>query len=245
MKHENKVALVTGGNKGIGFETCRQLGKLGFQVILGSRNKENGEVAAKKLQAEDLKVISIKLDVTSHNDIDDTYGFIVQTYGKLDVLVNNAGIMIDSPSENSEGEGDKTSIFNAKLDTIRKSLETNTFGALQLTQKFSPLMVKNKYGRIVNLSSGMGQLSEMEGGWPGYRISKVALNAVTRIFAAELKGTPILINSVCPGWVRTDMGGQEAERSPEEGAETVVWLATLPEGGPSGGFFRDKHVIPW
>ena len=168
---------------------------------------------------------------------------MVGEFGRLDVLVNNAGILLDPPRHPPDAEG--ASIFNTKLDTIRGSLEANTFGALRLAQKFVPLMVKNGYGRVVNLSSGMGQLSDMNGGWPGYRISKVALNAVTRIFADETKGTNILVNSVCPGWVRTDMGGQEAELSPAEGADTIVWAATLPEGGPTGGFFRERERIDW
>jgi NAD(P)-dependent dehydrogenase (short-subunit alcohol dehydrogenase family) len=152
------------------------------------------------------------------------------------VLVNNAGIMIDPPG---------TRFLESKLDTYRDTLETNLFGPLQLSQAVVPLMKANRYGRIVNLSSGLGQLAEMGAGTSAYRISKAALNALTRIVSSEFKDDDILVNSVCPGWVRTRMGGDNAPRSPEEGADTAVWLAMLPKGGPTGGFFRDRQPIPW
>lgn len=243
MLPTNRVALVTGANKGIGFEVCRQLAKRGVQVILGARNSEKGAAAAGALRSEGLPVIFQKLDVTSVADVSAACDLVESKFGRLDILVNNAGVLLDPPRHPPDAEG--ASVFNAKLDTIRGSLETNTFGALLLCQKLVPLMLKNGYGRVVNLSSGMGQLSDMNGGWPGYRISKVALNAVTRILADETAGTNVLINSVCPGWVRTDMGGQEADRSPAEAANGIVWLATLPDGGPTGGFYRDREEIPW
>ena len=139
----------------------------------------------------------------------------------------------------------QTSALRIKPDTLRRALETNTLGPYQLMQKFAPMMKKAGYGRIVNLSSGMGQLEEMNGGYPGYRISKTALNALTRIFAEELLNTGVLVNSVCPGWVKTEMGGPNADRDVEEGADTIVWLATLPDDGPTGGFFRDREPIDW
>jgi NAD(P)-dependent dehydrogenase (short-subunit alcohol dehydrogenase family) len=157
----------------------------------------------------------------------------------LEILVNNAGILID-PLDPAAG-----SVFHTKVDTLRRTYETNVYGPLQLCQALIPLMQVRGYGRVVNISSGMGQLSEMNGGYPGYRLSKTALNALTRIFADELKGTNILVNSVCPGWVRTDMGGPKASRSVEEGVYTIVWLATLPSGSPTGQFFRDRQPIPW
>lgn len=243
MAPTNRVALVTGANKGIGFEVCRQLGRMGIHVVLGARDLTKGQEAAMCLRAEGLMITCQQLDVTSQKDIESTFDYISGTFGRLDILVNNAGILLDPPRHPPDAEG--ASVFNAKLDTIRGSLETNTFGALLLCQKFVPLMMKNGYGRVVNLSSGMGQLSDMNGGWPGYRISKVALNAVTRIFADETAGKNVLINSVCPGWVRTDMGGQEADRSPAEAADGIVWLATLPDSGPTGGFYRDKEPIAW
>lgn len=212
-------------------------------MILGARNAVKGAAAAEALRSEGLPVTFQKLDVTSAADASSTYDLVVSKFGRLDILVNNAGVLLDPPRHPPDAEG--ASVFNAKLNTIRGSLETNTFGAISLCQKFVPLMLKNGYGRVVNLSSGMGQLSDMNGGWPGYRISKVALNAVTRIFADETAGSNVLINSVCPGWVRTDMGGQEADRSPAEAADGIVWLATLPDGGPTGGFYRDREEIPW
>lgn len=243
MKSGERIALVTGGNKGIGYATCRLLAQQGHQVILTGRSLSKALEASERLRAEGLRVTFHQLDVTSDADVSAVYNHVLNTFGRLDVLVNNAGILLDPPRHPPDAEG--ASAFNAKLDTIRGSLEANTFGAFRLCQKFVPLMMKQRYGRVVNVSSGMGQLADMNGGWPGYRISKTALNAVTRIFADEAQGTNVLINSVCPGWVQTDMGGTEAELSPAEGADTIVWLATLPDGGPSGGFYRERKEIPW
>jgi len=238
MSAENRVALVTGANRGIGFETCRQLGRRGLRVILSARKAEAGEKAAGIFQAEGLAVEFRQLDVTDIESIDVCVKGIDRDMGRLDVLVNNAGIMLDS---SKRGE----SIFQADADLVRNTFEVNTLGPLMVTKSLLPLMRRNDYGRIVNVSSGMGQLSEMDGGYPGYRISKTAINAVTVILARELEGTNIKVNSVCPGWVRTEMGGNNAPRSPEQGAETIVWLATLPDDGPSGGFFRDRKRIDW
>ena len=238
MSAENRVALVTGANRGIGLETCRQLGRRGLRVILSARKAEAGEKAAGILQAEGLAVEFRQLDVTDIESIDVCVKSIDRDMGRLDVLVNNAGIMLDS---SKRGE----SIFQADANLVRDTFEVNTLGPLMVTKSLLPLMQRNDYGRIVNVSSGMGQLSEMDGGYPGYRISKTAINAVTVILARELDGTNIKVNSVCPGWVRTEMGGNNAPRSPEQGAETIVWLATLPDDGPSGGFFRDRKRIDW
>jgi NAD(P)-dependent dehydrogenase (short-subunit alcohol dehydrogenase family) len=164
--------------------------------------------------------------------------FLKGEFGRIDCLVNNAGIFPD-PAPGSEG----SSVFRADLDTVRRALETNTLGALLVCQALIPLM--GGRGRVVNVSSGMGQLSEMNGCCPGYRLSKTALNAVTRILADELRGTGVKVNAVCPGWVRTDMGGPEATLSVEEGARGIVWASTLPDDGPSGGFFRHGEPIPW
>ncbi|BAY08663.1 SDR family oxidoreductase [Calothrix sp. NIES-2098] len=238
MSTLKKVAVVTGGNRGLGFETSRQLAKQGYQVILTSRDEEKGKSAALKLKNEGLDVISRPLDVTSDESSQELADFIEKEFGKFDVLVNNAGIYIDAQA------GDN-SIFDAKIDTLKQTLETNVYGVLRVTQALIPLMKKQKYGRIVNVSSGMGQLNDMGGGSPGYRISKTAVNALTRIFASELQGTNILVNSVCPGWVQTDMGGANAPRTPEQGVDTIVWLATLGDGGATGGFFRDRQPIEW
>lgn len=238
MSVTKRIAVVTGANQGIGFEVCRQLAKKGFLVVLTSRNEAKGKAAVQQLQAEGLEAIHYPLDVTSSQSIEQLANFIREKFDQLDVLVNNAGVLLDY-SEDSDG-----SVFNVKLDTLRKTMETNVYGPLLLYQALIPFM-KHNYGRVVNVSSGAGQLSDMGSGYPSYRLSKTALNALTRILADELKGTNILVNSVCPGWVKTDMGGSNAPRTPEQGADTIVWLATLPDGGPTGGFFRDRKPIDW
>ena len=238
MNPAERIALVTGGNRGIGFETCRQLGRKGLRVVLTSRKPETGERAADALRQEGLEVRYLQLDVTDADSIEACATSVDKDFGRLDVLVNNAGIMLDSSKRGA-------SVFQADPGLIRETFETNTLGPLMVAKAMVPLMRRNGYGRIVNVSSGMGQLCEMDGGYPGYRISKTALNAVNVILARELEGTNIKSNSLCPGWVRTDMGGDKAPRSPEQGADTVVWLATLPDDGPSGGFFRDRKQIGW
>lgn len=238
MSTEKKIALVTGANRGIGLEICRQLGRKGLHVILTCRKAEAGKKVADELKSEGMDVEFRQLDVTDPESIHACADSVDIDLGRLDVLVNNAGIMLDSSKTGA-------SIFQADPKLIRDTFETNALGPLMVAKALVPLMRKNDYGRIVNVSSGMGQLSEMDGGYPGYRISKTALNAVTVILSRELEGTRIKVNSVCPGWVRTDMGGNNASRSPEEGADTIVWLATLPEDGPSGGFYRDRKRISW
>jgi NAD(P)-dependent dehydrogenase (short-subunit alcohol dehydrogenase family) len=166
-------------------------------------------------------------------------GEVKRIYGRLDILVNNAAILIDAPG------GFKASLFDLTSDTLRRTMETNLLGPVRLIQAAAPLMREQAYGRIVNISSGAGQLSDMGSGYPAYRMSKTALNALTRIAASELGGGDIKVNAMCPGWVRTEMGGPDADRSPEEGADTAVWLATLPDTGPTGGFFRDRKPIAW
>ncbi len=239
MTSTKKIAVVSGANRGLGFEACRQLARLGLQVVLTSRDSSKGEAAANELKSEGLAVAYHPLDVTNWETIDTLQQFLRQEFGGVDVLVNNAGILPDPP------EPEEASVFNAKVNTLRSAMDVNVYGALRLCQTLIPLMKERNYGRVVNVSSGMGQLSEMNGGYPAYRLSKTALNALTRIFADELKGTNILVNSVCPGWVKTDMGGADAPRTPEQGVETIVWLATLPDGGPTGGFFRDKQPFSW
>jgi NAD(P)-dependent dehydrogenase (short-subunit alcohol dehydrogenase family) len=231
-----RLALVSGGNRGIGFEICRQLAAHGLAVVLTARDASKGKAAAKELQDAGLNVEFHRLDVTSCRSIRACVAAVAEKRGRIDVLVNNAGIMIDPRGSR---------FLDSKLDTYRDTLETNLYGPLQLAQAVVPLMKAHRYGRIVNLSSGLGQLAEMGAGTPAYRISKTALNALTRILAAEFHGSNILVNSVCPGWTRTGMGGESAPRTPAEGADTTVWLATLPDGGPSGGNFRDRQLIAW
>jgi NAD(P)-dependent dehydrogenase (short-subunit alcohol dehydrogenase family) len=191
---------------------------------------------------EGLDVAFQALDVSLESSVADLGALIHSRFGRVDILVNNAGVYLDSHGTEEAG-GASASVFNASLETL--TLKTNLYGPLLLAQELVPLMKQQHYGRIVNLSSGMGQLSEMEGRSPAYRISKTALNALTRILAAETRGFNILVNSICPGWVRTDMGGPNAERPVEQGAAGVIWAATLADDGPTGGFFRDGQPIPW
>ena len=232
------VAVVTGAYRGLGFETCRQLARQGYRVVLTARNEPQGRGAAEILREEGLDVTFRALDVTSDASVRELAEFLNESFGRLHVLVNNAGIFPDA----SPWSGD-SSVFDADLDTVRTGLETNTLGPVRLCQTLIPFMQGR--GRVVNVSSGMGQLSEMNGCCPGYRLSKTALNAVTRIFADELKDTDIKVNSICPGWVRTDMGGKDAPLSVEEGAKGIVWAAVLPDDGPTGGFFRHGERIDW
>jgi NAD(P)-dependent dehydrogenase (short-subunit alcohol dehydrogenase family) len=232
MTENGRVALVSGGNRGIGLEIVRQLAGRGITAILGSRDEESGRAAAEGLSGD---VVVRQLDVTDEESVARLASFVEDEFGRLDVLVNNAGI------SNDDGQLG----LNADLQRVRDALEANLFGAWRLCEMAIPLMQRHGYGRIVNVSSGMGALEDMGGGSPGYRISKTALNALTRILASELRGSGILVNSVCPGWVQTDMGSPRAPRPVEEGADTPVWAATLPKGGPTGGFFRDRRPIPW
>jgi NAD(P)-dependent dehydrogenase (short-subunit alcohol dehydrogenase family) len=228
-----RVALVSGANRGIGRQTAAELAGLGYRVVVGSRDLGKGEEAAGEMGEN---AVACQLDVTNEQSITRCIAWVAAECRRLDVLVNNAGIV---------GGGWSTSALDVDLDQVRKTLDTNFFGAWRLTQEALPLMRRNDYGRIVNVSSGMGQLSDMGGHSPAYRVSKTGLNALSRILTAELVDENILVNSCCPGWVRSDMGGSNAPRSLEEGADTVVWLATLPDDGPRGGFFRDRQPIPW
>ena len=235
---DQAVAVVTGAYRGLGLETCRQLAERGHRVLLTARREAEGRAAAEKLAADGRDVDFVALDVTDAGAVAAFAEDLKTRYGRIDVLVNNAGIFPDPSPDKPE-----SSILAADLDVIRRGFETNTLAALHLCQCLIPLMEGR--GRIVNVSSGMAQLSDMNGCCPGYRLSKTALNAVTRILADELQQTGIKTNAVCPGWVRTDMGGPNATRSVEEGASGIVWAATLPDDGPSGGFFREGKAIPW
>lgn len=233
---DKRLAVVTGGNRGIGYEICRQLARKGLRVLLTSRDAEKGRAAHSKLEKEGLDVLHHQLDVADPASVAALGGHIEGEFARVDVLVNNAGISVDRRS---------TSVLREKEDIFRLTLETNFYGALRMCQAVVPLMQKNHYGRVVNLSSGLGQLDDMGDGTPAYRVSKTAPNALTRMVAKAVEGDNILVNSMCPGWVRTDMGGAGAPRNVEQGAETAVWLAMLPHDGPTGGFFRDKKPIPW
>lgn len=239
--NSNLIALVTGGNKGIGIEICRQLAKQSFTVLLGTRDMLKGQAAATVLRDQrQLDVHPIQLDQTQPETIDKVFHHIADEYGRLDVLVNNGAILIDQDDHPSE----------LSLSKLRQTLETNVIGVVAVTRAMLPLLRKSAAGRVVNVSSGGGSLGGLlneQGGLfaPAYQLSKTALNAFTVLLAIELKNTPIKVNSACPGWVRTDMGGPNATNSPEEGADTPVWLATLPANGPTGGFFNSRKPIPW
>lgn len=234
---ERRVAVVTGANRGIGLEICRQLSRRDeMRVVLTSRDESKGRASVKALRADGLNVDYRQLDVTGERAAKVLAQHLAEAYGRCDVLINNAGVMLDPRGSR---------VLDSSVATYRETLEANFFGPLRLIQALVPLMKKGGYGRIVNMSSGQGQLSDMGTGTPAYRISKTALNALTRTCAAELAGSGILVNSMCPGWVRTDMGGPSAPRTLAQGADTAVWLATLPPDGPSGRFFRDRKSIPW
>jgi NAD(P)-dependent dehydrogenase (short-subunit alcohol dehydrogenase family) len=259
-----QIAVVTGGNRGIGFEVCRRLAQEGFRVLLAGRDDAGGSEAAERLRTEGLDVGFARLDVSDSGSVSRFAADAAQNLARLDVLVNNAGVSLKG--------------FN--VDVVQRTLATNFFGALEVTDRLLPLMGAG--GRIVMVSSGMGEISclapalrreflaatltrqelirllvtfiedvrsgrHTESGWPSsaYRVSKAGLNALTRVLAGELRGSGILVNSVCPGWVRTGMGGRFAPRSAKKGAETIVWASMLPRDGPSGRFFRDRKAIPW
>jgi NAD(P)-dependent dehydrogenase (short-subunit alcohol dehydrogenase family) len=233
---KKRIALVTGANRGIGFDVCKQLAQLSndMTVILTAHNFEKGQSATRLLKDKDLDVVFYQLDVSNNNDIKNISLQIEQQYGRLDVLVNNAAILYNSWQE----------AIDADLQVVNRALETNLFGPWRLCQVFIPLMKKNRYGRIVNVSSGAGSLYYMQGGTPAYGISKVAVNALTRKLAFKLRGTSILVNSVDPGWVATDMGGHGG-RPVKEGAKGIVWAATLSDDGPTEGFFYDGKPEEW
>lgn len=230
-----RVALVTGTNRGIGYEIARQLAAAGLKVVAAARDPNAGASAVRDLAAAG-HVEFEQLDVTDPANIQRAVGNIVARHGRIDVLINNAGVLLDPRG---------TRLLDAEVATFRATFEVNFYGPLQLVQQVLPHMRKNRYGRIVNVSSTLGQLAEMGTGTPAYRVSKAALNALTCIVAAETEGSGILVNTMSPGWVRTRMGGEQADRSPEQGADTAVWLATLPDDGPTGGFFKDRRRIPW
>jgi NAD(P)-dependent dehydrogenase (short-subunit alcohol dehydrogenase family) len=261
---DKERAVVTGANRGIGLEVCRQLARSGRAVVLASREAASGEAAAAALRKEGLDVEALPLDVVDPASVEAFRGELSRRFGRIDALVNNAGVALDG--------------FNAEV--ARKTAAVNFFGAADVTRALLPLIAPG--GRVVMVSSGVGELDGLDArlrrrfedpalseealaalvqgfvdvvragthtreGWPSsaYRVSKIGLNALTRILAARLSPSGILVNAVCPGWVRTRMGGQGAPRGVEEGADTITWAATLPPKGPSGKFFRDHREIPW
>ena len=248
---EPKIAMVTGANRGLGFEISRQLGKKGITVLMGARNSEKGEQAAKTLRGEGLETHAIALEVTDSASIASAVERIRSDFGKVDVLVNNAAVLLDIGIQPSD----------VKEEMLRSTFEVNFFGPYRLTQQLVPLLKKCRRGRIVNLGTQVASLNQLadpnsplrEDICPAYQTSKTALNAMTLVFAKELKEFGIKINSVCPGWVMTDMGHDDLPdygdavrpMSPQEAVEKLIWLTELPDDGPTGGFFSEGRSVPW
>jgi NAD(P)-dependent dehydrogenase (short-subunit alcohol dehydrogenase family) len=229
------IALVTGANRGIGFEVCRQLATRGFTVLLTARDATKAQVAARKLY-EPGTIEPLALNVADPGSVEEAAAEVKRRFGHLDVLINNAGINYDT-WENVEN----ADIHGTVMDTII----TNLVGPWRVCQAFLPLLRKSRSARIVNVSSESGSLASMGAGPPAYQVTKAGLNAMTRTLAAELRSAHILVNAVCPGWVATEMGGPGAPRNVAEGAASIIWAATLPDDGPTGGFFRDGKPLPW
>lgn len=231
---EQRTALVTGANRGIGLEVCRQLAARGLRVILTARHRAGAEAAAASLR-DAADVVAATLDVADPRSVHALAADLSDRGLHVDVLVNNAAVLV----------GESTGVLETTVDDLRATFETNLFGPVLVSQAFVPGMLARRYGRVVNVSSQAGQLLSMRTYAPAYSISKAALNAFTRQLAAATKGRNVLVNSADPGWVRTAMGGPSAPRSVEQGADTLVWLATLPAKGPTGGFFSDRKPIDW
>ena len=230
----DRIAVVTGANRGIGREVARQLAGAGDTVILTARDRARAQATARELADGGVTISAHQLDVTDASSAAALSEFLGERFGRLDVLVNNAAIHYDTFQQ----------AISADLSVVREALDTNLLGAWQTTQALLPLIRKSEHGRIVNVSSEAGSLTGMVGGTPAYRTSKAALNALTRMLSAELRGERILVNAVCPGWVATDMGGSGG-RPVGDGAASVIWAIDLRDGAPTGGFYRDGHPLPW
>jgi NAD(P)-dependent dehydrogenase (short-subunit alcohol dehydrogenase family) len=231
---DRRVAVVTGANRGIGLEVCRQLADRGHTAVLGSRSVDRGEVAARRLEGEGLDVHVCQLDVADAESVERAAGWVAQRFGRCDALVNNAAIDYDTDEFAA----------TADLDRVHRAMETNVFGAWRTTLALLPLLRRATHPRIVNVSSQSGSLASMGAGTPAYQVTKAALNALTRTLSAELRADGVLVNAICPGWTATDMGGGGG-RSVSQGAASVVWGVLLPDDGPTGGFFRDGRPLPW
>lgn len=232
----DRVALVTGATRGLGLETSRQLAEAGLRVVMTGRDAKALDRARQTLGARPDRAMAVPMDVTVPDSLVAARDAIDQAWHRqVDVVVNNAAILLFEDED----------VLSIPGEAFAKSMTTNVLGAIDVCRVFVPGMVERGYGRVVNVSSGAGQVSRSSTYAPAYSISKVALNAFTRILAETHRGSGVLVNAVDPGWVRTDMGGPAAPRSVSEGADTIVWLATLPRDGATGGFFRDRHPIAW
>lgn len=240
---DKKIALITGANKGLGFETARRLANQNVKVLIGARDETRGREAAENLQKENLDAEFISIDVTDEKTLEAAAKYVEETYGKLDILVNNAGIAVEYGVEPAE----------VGLEIIRKTFDTNFFGVIAVTRAFLPLIKKSEGGRIVNVSSGLGSLTNNSNSdWDfsavkpvAYNSSKAALNMFTVILASELKDTKIKVNSADPGYTATDLNHNSGTKTVEQGASIIFDLATLPDDGATGGYFDDQGVVPW
>lgn len=231
-----KIAVVTGGNKGVGFGACRLLAKAGVRVVLTARDKGRGAEAADKLRDEGFDVHFHQLDITEDASVKALETYLAKELNRLDILINNAAILNDR----------SLTSLTLELGTLKEMMDTNVYGALRVSQALAPLLKESPAGRIVNVSSWFGSMANMQGGgYAAYRMTKAALNALTQIMAEDLHGTNVTVNAACPGWVRTDMGGGGAPNSWEEGADTPVWLALQDKDGPNKGFFQGRKPHPW
>jgi NAD(P)-dependent dehydrogenase (short-subunit alcohol dehydrogenase family) len=231
---KGRVALVTGANRGIGFAVSRRLAQEGMRVILGSRDPDRGRNAAARLRAEGLEVVALQLDVTGQASVDAAAAWTDATYGRLDVLVNNAGIMPN-----------KAPVLEATLEDAEAMWQVNALAPWRMCRALVPLMQRGGWGRIVNVSSEAGRFDRINAVATAYRVSKAALNAYTKSLAAALQDESILVNAICPGWVASDMGGADATRTLEQGAGSVFWGVNLDDDGPTGGYFQDGTPMPW
>jgi NAD(P)-dependent dehydrogenase (short-subunit alcohol dehydrogenase family) len=238
MTDKTRVAVVTGSNRGLGYAISRKLSQIGIQVVLTSRNETDGLAAKQQLSSEGLDVSYHVLDVTNSASVSEFTQWLQQTYVRVDILVNNAGI-------NPTVKPEESSLLTVKLETMQATFDTNVLAVLRISQALIPLMKVNNYGRIVNVSTEMASLSTISDDYyplaPSYRISKIGVNGLTALLAKELQGDNILVNAYSPGWMKTDMGGENAPFTAEEGAETAIYLATLPDGGAQGQFFAEMR----
>ncbi len=239
MSNPQSIALITGGNRGIGFEIARLIGQSGRTVLIGSRDLRGGEQAAEALRKEGVNAHAVRLDVTDEASAESCRALCADRFGGLDALVNNAAVLLDH-------QGSAQAIDAAAL---RQTFQANVEGAVRATSALLPMLKASPAGRIVNVSSTIGSFGSIASGGvmdgPAYMMSKAALNMWTLVLSRELAGTRVKVNAACPGWCRTGMGGQAAPRTAAEGADTPFWLATLPDDGPTGGFFRDRRRIEW
>ena len=238
MTNQNKIAVVTGSNRGLGLAISRKLSQIGIHVVLTSRNEIDGLAAKQQLSGEGLDVNYHVLDVTNENSVAEFTNWLRQTYGRVDILVNNAGV-------NPTTKPEESSLLTVQPETMQATFNTNVLAVLRISQALIPLMKVNNYGRIVNVSTEMASLSTIASDYyplaPSYRLSKVGVNGLTVLLSKELQGDNILVNAYSPGWMKTDMGGENAPFTAEEGAETAVYLATLPDGGAQGLFFAEMR----